>query len=189
MFRLDSKNVRSGGLAVALAIAGAAAFTPVTPAHAQSAPQPRSLPDFTDLVDQVGPAVVNIRTVERARSLASAGSGGSGGSSQDEEMQEFFRRFFGVPIPVWYPLDSDGNPDYDSPIVPSDGQLPVDPAADAAPGFDESQRDVPGGFIESSGFSELVRACFPELDTAGDVRRAYVDAVRNKQYPGSEHSF
>ena len=56
------------------------------------------------------------------------------------------QRFFGVPIPVWYPLDSDGNPDYDSPIVPSDEQLPVDPAADAAPGFDEAQRDVPGGF-------------------------------------------
>ncbi|MET1089463.1 MAG: valine--tRNA ligase [Arthrobacter sp.] len=56
------------------------------------------------------------------------------------------QRFFGVPIPVWYPLDADGNPDYDSPIVPSDEQLPVDPAADAAPGFDEAQRDVPGGF-------------------------------------------
>ena len=56
------------------------------------------------------------------------------------------QRFFGVPIPVWYPLDADGNPDYDSPIVPSDDPLPVDPAADAAPGFDEAQRDVPGGF-------------------------------------------
>jgi valyl-tRNA synthetase len=56
------------------------------------------------------------------------------------------QRFFGVPIPVWYPLDADGNPDYDSPIVPSDDQLPVDPAADAAPGFDEAQRDVPNGF-------------------------------------------
>jgi valyl-tRNA synthetase len=56
------------------------------------------------------------------------------------------QRFFGVPIPVWYPLDADGNPDYDSPIVPSDEQLPVDPAADAAPGFDEAQRDVPHGF-------------------------------------------
>jgi serine protease Do len=100
MFRLDSKNMRSCGLAVAMAIAGAAAFTPVTPALAQSAPQPRSLPDFTDLVDQVGPAVVNNRTMERARSSASAGSGGGGGgSSQDEEMQEFFRRFFGVPMP------------------------------------------------------------------------------------------
>jgi valyl-tRNA synthetase len=30
--------------------------------------------------------------------------------------------------------------------VPSDAQLPVDPAADAAPGFEEAQRDVPGGF-------------------------------------------
>jgi valyl-tRNA synthetase len=56
------------------------------------------------------------------------------------------QRFFGVPIPVWYPLDAGGNPDYDSPIVPSDAQLPVDPAADAAPGFDEAQRDVPNGF-------------------------------------------
>ncbi|MDQ0690647.1 valine--tRNA ligase [Arthrobacter sp. W4I7] len=56
------------------------------------------------------------------------------------------QRFFGVPIPVWYPLDADGNPDYGSPIVPSDEQLPVDPAADAAPGFDEAQRDVPNGF-------------------------------------------
>lgn len=56
------------------------------------------------------------------------------------------QRFFGVPIPVWYPLDADGNPQYDAPIVPADEQLPVDPAADAAPGYDEAQRDVPGGF-------------------------------------------
>jgi valyl-tRNA synthetase len=56
------------------------------------------------------------------------------------------QRFFGVPIPVWYPLDAQGNPDYDNPILPSDELLPVDPAADAAPGFDESQRDQPNGF-------------------------------------------
>lgn len=56
------------------------------------------------------------------------------------------QRFFGVPVPVWYPLDADGNPDYDAPILPADGQLPVDPAADAAPGYEEAQRDVPGGF-------------------------------------------
>ncbi|MEN3345223.1 MAG: valyl-tRNA synthetase [Arthrobacter sp.] len=56
------------------------------------------------------------------------------------------QRFFGVPVPVWYPLDADGNPDYDAPILPSDEQLPVDPAADAAPGYEESQRDLPGGF-------------------------------------------
>lgn len=56
------------------------------------------------------------------------------------------QRFFGVPIPVWYPLDAQGNPDYDAPILPADEQLPVDPAADAAPGFDEAQRDQPNGF-------------------------------------------
>ena len=56
------------------------------------------------------------------------------------------QRFFGVPVPVWYPLDADGNPEYDAPIVPSDAQLPVDTAADAAPGYEEAQRDVPGGF-------------------------------------------
>lgn len=56
------------------------------------------------------------------------------------------QRFFGVPIPVWYPLDADGNPQYDAPILPADEQLPVDPAADAAPGYEEAQRDVPGGF-------------------------------------------
>ncbi|NNU42188.1 DegQ family serine endoprotease [Ramlibacter montanisoli] len=103
MFRLDSLNLRSCGLAVALAITGVAAFTPSSPAFAQSAPQPRSLPDFTDLVDQVGPAVVNIRTVERGRGTPrnphGGGGGGSGEGQMDEEMQEFFRRFFGVPMP------------------------------------------------------------------------------------------
>ncbi|WP_291380922.1 valine--tRNA ligase [Demequina sp.] len=57
------------------------------------------------------------------------------------------QRFFGVPIPVWYRLDSDGNPKWDEPIVPSEGALPVDPSADAAPDFAEDQRGVPGGFI------------------------------------------
>jgi valyl-tRNA synthetase len=56
------------------------------------------------------------------------------------------QRFFGVPIPVWYRLDEGGNPDYESPIVPDDSMLPVDPVAEPAPGFDESQRDQPGGF-------------------------------------------
>ncbi|NKX51481.1 valine--tRNA ligase, partial [Arthrobacter deserti] len=57
------------------------------------------------------------------------------------------QRFFGVPIPVWYPLDAAGEPDYEHPILPGDGMLPVDPAAEAAPGYDESQRGEPGGFM------------------------------------------
>ena len=56
------------------------------------------------------------------------------------------QRFFGVPIPVWYPLDAEGRPRYDMPIVPGDATLPVDPAADTPPGFTEDQRGRPGGF-------------------------------------------
>jgi valyl-tRNA synthetase len=57
------------------------------------------------------------------------------------------QRFFGVPFPVWYPLDSAGHPLYDSPIAAPEDTLPVDPASDPAPGFTEAQRGVPGGFI------------------------------------------
>ena len=71
---------QSGGAQAAAAQAGAAA------------PLVRGLPDFTELVEQVGPAVVNIRTTAKARTARSD-------NPADEEMQEFFRRFFGVPIP------------------------------------------------------------------------------------------
>lgn len=53
----------------------------------------RGLPDFTELVEQVGPSVVNIRTLEKLRPSAPRAGG------QDEEMQELYRRFFGVPMP------------------------------------------------------------------------------------------
>jgi valyl-tRNA synthetase len=56
------------------------------------------------------------------------------------------QRFFGVPIPVWYPLDQDGEPVYDAPIVPEESALPVDPQADAPPAYDADQRGKPGGF-------------------------------------------
>jgi valyl-tRNA synthetase len=57
------------------------------------------------------------------------------------------QRFFGIPFPVWYRLDADGEPDYDDPIVATEDALPVDPAAEAPPGFDESQRGAPNGFV------------------------------------------
>jgi len=57
------------------------------------------------------------------------------------------QRFFGVPVPVWYSLDADGNPEWDKVIVPDDTQLPIDPSADAPNGFTNDQRGVSGGFI------------------------------------------
>ena len=63
-------------------------------APAVAAPSVAGLPDFTDLVEKTGPAVVNIRTTEKAK-VSQQGNA----ASEDEEMQEFFRRFFGAPIP------------------------------------------------------------------------------------------
>jgi valyl-tRNA synthetase len=57
------------------------------------------------------------------------------------------QRFFGVPFPVWYPLNDDAEPDYDHPIVPAEEQLPVDPASQAPEGYEESQRGRAGGFM------------------------------------------
>ncbi|WFF01374.1 valine--tRNA ligase [Micromonospora sp. WMMD964] len=57
------------------------------------------------------------------------------------------QRFFGVPVPVWYRLDDAGEPDWSHPLTPDESALPVDPSSDPAPGYDESQRGYPGGFI------------------------------------------
>jgi valyl-tRNA synthetase len=56
------------------------------------------------------------------------------------------QRFFGVPIPVWYRLDAEGEPQWDEPITPDESVLPVDPASDVPPGFTADQRDRPDGF-------------------------------------------
>ena len=77
------RRVWLGALALSLGMTGALAAAPVSA---------QGLPDFTELVEKVGPAVVNIRTTERARSARRPGG------EPDEDMLEFFRRF-GMPIP------------------------------------------------------------------------------------------
>ncbi|MFM2073515.1 MAG: hypothetical protein RLZZ623_3779 [Actinomycetota bacterium] len=57
------------------------------------------------------------------------------------------QRFFGVPVPVWYRLDVDGNPVYADVLVPTEAELPVDPSVDCPAGFTSAQRGAPGGFI------------------------------------------
>lgn len=94
-------------------------LVPVAPAVAQV----RALPDFTDLVEQVGPSVVNIRTMEKVSNRLGLGGGG------DEEMLEFFRRF-GLPMPN----------------VPRQGPRPNRPH----PQEEEQPRGVGSGFILSS---------------------------------------
>jgi serine protease Do len=108
--------------AATVAVALFTATAPLT-AHAQN------LPDFTELVERVGPAVVNIRTTEKARTGRAGGIPGM--PEMDEDMLEFFRRF-GMPIP--------GQPQ--NPQNPRRGQ-PQPQQPDAEP----QQRGVGSGFI------------------------------------------
>ncbi|WP_329566183.1 valine--tRNA ligase [Kitasatospora sp. NBC_01266] len=56
------------------------------------------------------------------------------------------QRFFGVPFPVWYPLDAQGQPRYDRPLTPPESALPIDPSSEVPDGYRAEQRDQPGGF-------------------------------------------
>lgn len=56
------------------------------------------------------------------------------------------QRFFGVPFPVWYPLDTQGRVQHDRPIMPREEQLPIDPSTDLPDGYTADQRGAPGGF-------------------------------------------
>ncbi len=93
MSRTDWKNgLQSSALALMLAcLGGAGLLMSPAPLQAQSAPALRGLPDFTELMEQVGPSVVNIRTTEKATARPSM-------NGMDEEMLEFFKRF-GIPVP------------------------------------------------------------------------------------------
>lgn len=88
MIQFNLKTLHSCVFAGVLAVTTAMALAPVGSAHAQV----RGLPDFTELVEQVGPSVVNIRTLEKVTSRPGASGPG------EEEMLEFFRRF-GLPMP------------------------------------------------------------------------------------------
>lgn len=56
------------------------------------------------------------------------------------------QRYFGVPLPVWYPIDAQGDPQYDQPLVPTFDRLPMDPSTDVPAGYSADQRNQPGGF-------------------------------------------
>ena len=125
MIQINWKSRRlTRWMGAVLLLASTVILLPLKPAWAQ---QTRGLPDFTDLVEQVGPSVVNIRTMEKV----TIRPGGDNGI--DEDMQEFFRRF-GVPIPN----------------APRQGPKPNKPQQDEE---EEQPRGVGSGFIiTSDGF-------------------------------------
>ena len=94
-----------------------------------SAQNPRvTIPDFADLVERASPAVVNIRTTEKV--VVQQSQGGIPGMPEDQA--EFFRRFFGIPMP--------GVPNTPKQAQPNPGKP------------QEADRGVGSGFIiESNG--------------------------------------
>ena len=113
MLELNLKPLRPFLAASVMAIATTVAVLPVTPVWAQN----RTLPDFTDLVEQVGPSVVNIRTLEKVKASTAGGV--------DEQMLEFFKRF-GIPVPP---------------------NMPRAPRPDRAQPDEDQPRGVGSGFI------------------------------------------
>ncbi|WP_372012864.1 DegQ family serine endoprotease [Pseudoxanthomonas sp. 10H] len=92
----------------ATASQAAAPAAAVSAPQAPSAPLVTGLPDFTRLVEQVGPAVVNIEARIPARTA------GRGGMPGNDEMPEIFRRFFGPDFP-----GAPGQPGRPGPDAPS----------------------------------------------------------------------
>jgi len=88
MIRFNWKRLHACALSGALMVTSFTALVPSSPAWAQAS----TLPDFADLVEQVSPSVVNIRTMEKASAAPTQGP------QMDEDMLEFFRRF-GLPMP------------------------------------------------------------------------------------------
>ncbi|MCS5637579.1 MAG: valine--tRNA ligase, partial [Myxococcota bacterium] len=85
------------------------------------------------------------------------------------------QRYFGVPIPVWYPLDAEGEPDYDRVIVAEADALPIDPTVDLPPGYEASQRGEANGFAGDPDIFDtwFTSSLSPQISShwAGDADR------------------
>jgi valyl-tRNA synthetase len=88
------------------------------------------------------------------------------------------QRYFGVPIPVWYPLDAQGAPDYAHAIVAERGALPIDPTSDLPPGYTAAQRDQPGGF---TGETDIFDTWFTSSLTPQVSSRWELDPERHRK--------
>jgi serine protease Do len=127
------KSLASGLSAIAVTSALASAL--LMPASV--AAQMRGLPDFTELVEQVGPSVVNIRTMEKVSSR------GGSSSDADEDMQELLRKFFGDRMPGGPKADPKGDPK-------AEKADPKTPKRKVPESKEEQPRGVGSGFILSA---------------------------------------
>jgi valyl-tRNA synthetase len=91
------------------------------------------------------------------------------------------QRFFGVPFPVWYPINEHGVVQHDKPIFAERAQLPVDPYVNVPMGYTESQRGHPGGFIQDTDVMDTwaTSAITPQIQSGWDLN----PAQHEKLYP------
>ena len=89
---MKSLNAKPSGAGALFFLAWVCVVSLQMPLVASAQATVRGLPDFTELVEQVGPSVVNIRTLEKVRAPSQSGG-------MDDETQDLLRRFFGIPIP------------------------------------------------------------------------------------------
>jgi len=89
------------------------------------------------------------------------------------------QRYFGVPVPVWYPLDEHAQPRYDQAILPGEQHLPIDPLSDTPPGFTPEQRNQPHGFAGESDVLDTwaTSSLTPQLSTGWPRETAQHEAL------------
>ena len=131
MISIKHLNTKFVGLISSVALMGAM----LVPATVGA--QMRGLPDFTELVDQVGPSVVNIRTMEKASSR------GANSAEADEDIQELLRKFFGDRMPGAPKADPKADPKAEK----SDPKIPKRRVPEPR---EDQPRGVGSGFILSA---------------------------------------
>ena len=93
------------------------------------------------------------------------------------------QRYFGVPFPLWYRCDDDGSPNFEDPILPERGRVPLDPMNTAPTGYTEAERGRPGGFVAEADVLDtwFTSSLTPQIATG------WVDAPSRhaKLFPGN----